>query len=181
VGGRETKRSAWRAAWPWFLLAAALGLWLFVGGGRGAALPEGRRAPALTVETTAGDFDLAAQEGKVVVLAFWATWCPACRAEGPALSRVHERIRAAGDEVLGVSVDHEPLPQIARAARQLGMSYPIAKADRAALDRFQVEFLPTIYVIGPDGSIAESFTGPVGETQLLEAVQNARDQRLSSR
>ncbi len=147
---------------------------MFVGGRGGPTLPEGRPAPELTVTSTDGEFDLGAQRGQVVVLAFWATWCPACRAEGPTLSRVHEQIRGAGDLVLGVSVDVEPLPQIERAARRLGMSYPIARVARTDVERFQVDLLPTIYVIGPDGSISQSFTGAVGEARLLQAVRDAR-------
>lgn len=166
-------RGGLRAAWPWFLLAGALTLWTFAGRG-GSTLPTGRSAPALQVASTVGDFDLAAREGHVVVLAFWATWCAACRAEGPVLSRVHRQLEARGDGVMGVSVDTMPLGSVADAARRLGMTYPIAVADHAVVDRFEVEVLPTIYVIGPDGRVARTFTGGVGEAALLEAVEEAR-------
>ena len=177
----KKRRSGWRAALPWFLLAAALGLWTLGGGHGGPTLPPGRAAPELRLPATGGEFDLSAHRGRVVVLAFWATWCPACRAEAPALSRLHSEIEASGDIVLGVSVDTEPLEEIERAARGLGMTYPIARAERADLDRFQVQLLPTIYVIDPDGQVVESFTGGVGATRLREAVQSAHDSRLSAR
>lgn len=179
-------RRALRAGWPWLALAAALGLWT-IGTHGGATLTEGATAPALAVPWTGeGEFDLGDQRGHVVVLAFWATWCPACRTEGPVLSRVQEQIEGHGDRVVGVSVDEAPLDAIGRAATQLGMTYPIAKATRTDLDRFSVELLPTIYVIGRDGRIVESFTGAVGEERILEAVVRARGsasdgERLSQR
>ncbi|MEZ4335112.1 MAG: TlpA disulfide reductase family protein [Sandaracinaceae bacterium] len=162
-----------RVAWPWFLLAGALTLWVFVGHG-GERLPEGDPAPALHLPSSEGELDLAAEQGRVVVLAFWATWCSACRAEGPVLSRVHERLAAQGDGVVGVSVDTIPLERVVSAARGFGMTYPIALGTRADAERFSVSLLPTIYVIAPDGRIAESFTGGASESTILEAVARAR-------
>lgn len=171
-----------RAAWPWLLLAAAALVWAFAGRG-GSTLPDGDPAPTLAIPWTEGDgqFALDAHEGQVVVLAFWATWCPACRQEGPTLSRVHRRLEAHGDRVVGVSVDDASLEQVAGAARRLGMTYPIALATRADAQRFGVELLPTIYVIGADGRIRASFTGAVSEQTLLDAVEDARDARVSAR
>ena len=54
------------------------------------------------------------------------------------------------------------------------MRYTIAKAAPDTVQSYGVELLPTIYVIGPDGRIATSFTGTVGESTLLEAVREAR-------
>jgi len=172
-------RSGLRAALPWLLVAAAVGLWTFWD--PGSSPLQGQAAPALRVPSTheGGTFDLAERRGHVVVLAFWATWCPACRHEGPILSRLQERIAAHGDEVVGLSTDAQALPDIARAADQLEMSYPIAKVSRADVDRFGVEVLPTLFVIAPDGTVAASFDGPVGESRLLEAVEHARDRRLA--
>lgn len=170
----STWRRSLRAAWPWLLVAGAIGLWTF-GGSGGPAIDEGAPAPPLTAPWTAeGQFDLGAREGQVTVLAFWATWCGACRHEGPTLSRVHERLAPHGDAVVGVSVDELPLEAVHARARRYGMDYPIALATRADGERFRVALLPTIYVVGPDGRIAASFTGAVGERRIMEAVERAR-------
>src|SRR5687768_2600921 len=109
-----------RSAWPILLLVASVVLYMAWGRG-GGGLPEGEPAPSLRAPwTESSEFDLASQRGHVVVLAFWATWCPACRSEGPELSRVHSRIAQSGDRVVGVSIDAAPLEAIARMARQLG-------------------------------------------------------------
>lgn len=153
----------------------SIALWLFWGGEQ-SGLPEGSEAPALSVPWTGEgeSFELASRRGHVTVLAFWATWCPACRAEGPTLSRVQRRIEAHGDMVVGLSIDHAPLASIAGAARRLGMTYPIALGTQAEVQRFAVELLPTIIVVGPDGRVARTFAGTVGEEALLEAVADAR-------
>ncbi len=169
-------RRTLRAAWPWLLLAVALGLWgieSFQHAG-GAELPEGEPAPSVTLTTNDGEFDLEAERGHVVVLAFWATWCQACRAEAPVLSRVSDRIRESGDRVVGVSVDTMPIDEVRVAADRLGMRYPIALATPDALRRYQVELLPTIYVIAPDGTVARAITGTASEGTLLEAIEEAR-------
>jgi len=180
VGEKSTATKGLRAAWPWFLLAGALALWTFSGRG-GSGLPHGEEIPPLTVTTTEGEVSLGAAHGGVTVLAFWATWCPSCRTEGPVLTRVHERIRDQGDRVIGLSVDEMPLPRIASAARRYGMGYPIGRVTRAQSDAYSVELLPTIYVVAADGHITDTFTGAVGERTLLAAVDAARDHRISAR
>lgn len=175
---QRSRKSGLRAAWPWLFLVGAFALWAASSGSRSGPL-AGEPAPALRVPWTSSEepFDLAEQRGHVTVLAFWATWCPACRSEGPVLSRVQQRIREHGDAVVGVSIDDAPLAAIARTARDLGMAYPIAKGSRADTDRFGVELLPTIVVVAPDGRVSESFAGTVGERRLLEAVGAARTMR----
>lgn len=164
------RKSPLRAAWPWLLLAGAVALWTFVGRG-GSLVDAGEAAPPLEVPWTGSDapFSLAEARGEPVVLAFWATWCPACRQEGPVLSQVAER----GHRVVGVSVDEAPLASVAEAARGYGMTYPIALGTRADAERFGVTHLPTVYVVGSDGRVAASFTGPVGEGRLLDAIESA--------
>ena len=175
----NTARSWMRRGFPWLLLASVLALWTWSGGGaHRAGLADGERAPELTVPWSEGadPFNLAHQEGRVVALAFWATWCPTCREEGPTLSRVYERLRGQGltDTVVGVSIDGAPLEAIARAARGMGMTYPIARATRHDLERFRVDLLPTLYVVRADGIISSSFVGLASERDILSAMEDAR-------
>lgn len=174
----ESRGRRIRSAMPWVLVAAAAVLWVFWSRAGHSGPPEGEPAPELRVPWTQGDapFDLEAQRGSVVVLAFWATWCPACRSEGPVLSRVQRRLEGSGDSVVGVSIDNHPLPAVASAARGLGMTYPIALATRSDAARFGVELLPTIVVVAPDGRVSASLAGTVGEDRLMQAVERARQE-----
>lgn len=174
VGGEtEIRRRTWRSAWPWLVLGSSLTLFAFAGRG-GDPLSADTLAPALEVSSTAGHFDLSAQRGHVVVLAFWATWCPACREEGPSLSRVHEQLRGRGDRVLGVAIDAASLAALGRESERFGMSYPVAEASREVFDRFRVTRLPTVYVIGPRGRVTASFVGSTTASRILAAVEAAR-------
>jgi cytochrome c biogenesis protein CcmG, thiol:disulfide interchange protein DsbE len=159
--------------WPFLILALGVGVWFFSPGG--SLLDSGESAPSLEVPIDpGGTFNLTEARGHVTLLVFWATWCPACRQEASALSRVHTRIQSHGDRVVGVSLDDAPLTSVRAAATRLAMIYPIALGRRADADRFRVTVLPTAYVIAPDGTIADSFTGAQDEDDLLEAVERAR-------
>ena len=132
----------------------------------------GTPAPVLVVELSSGEnFDIEAHRGEVVVLNFWATWCPPCRAEAPTLTRIHNRLSGSGGTVVGISADRMPLPTVAEHALGLGMEYPIGRTEEEAFHRFHVTELPTTYVVSRDGQITWSHVGAVSEEQLWEAIE----------
>ncbi|MEM9073041.1 MAG: TlpA disulfide reductase family protein [Myxococcota bacterium] len=163
---------------PWIVVA---GLVWYVGVSmQGRALPKGP-APELSVELSDGTpFNLASRHGEVTVLNFWAAWCPPCRAEAPALTKVHKAVEGRGAMVVGLAVDAISIPR----ARRLGMLYPQALVEQADLDRFQVQMLPTTVVVDHKGDIVRAFVGEVEEETLLEVVEEAlaaRPERVAER
>ena len=75
---------------------------------KGYALKVGGAAPPFRLPALAGgEVDLAAQRGKVVVVNFWATWCPPCVAEMPSLERLHRALAPEGLAVVTVSTDED--------------------------------------------------------------------------
>jgi thiol-disulfide isomerase/thioredoxin len=163
-----------RAA-PWALLALAL--WLIIQDvQRRATMPQGSEAPELVLGLSDGSQFTLTDREEVVVLNFWATWCPPCRAEAPELSRAHRELERRGlGRVVGLSTDTMELPTIVEKARSLGMMYPIGQAGPEVLSRYRVTTLPTTYVITSTGKIARSFVGGVTEEQVVEAVMAASD------
>lgn len=124
-----------------------------------AAPQVGFLAPDFTLTTLAGEtVTLSELRGKPVVLNFWATWCPPCRAELPHFQAAHE---AHGDEVAILAVDERESPQqVAGFARQLGLTFPIPlDTDGRIGVEYRVRALPTTYFIDADGVIRRVVRG----------------------
>ncbi len=124
----------------------------------------GERPPALDLATLTGEpFHLSEQTGRTVVLNFWATWCGPCRVEIPqlnAFAETHPDII-----VLGVAMDGTE-PELKAAVKSLNIAYPVARADAATIEAWQVSTLPTTIVVGADGGINGAHTGIITSPQL---------------
>jgi len=110
--------------------------------------------PALRLTTLAGeDFDLGRQRGHVVVVHFWATWCPACVDEMPQLQAFFEHYREAGVEVIAVSEDRtQDIDAVHQMMRQMKMTYPVALSHTVSRNTFGPQAtLPVTYVIDAQG------------------------------
>ena len=116
-------------------------------------------------------FALSDYKGKVVVLDFWATWCPPCRKEIPGFIDLFNRYRSRGLAVIGVSMD-ESTSDIKRFAKQFKMNYPILLgAGRDDLERaFGSLPLPTAFVIGRDGRICAKHDGLTPKEQFEREI-----------
>lgn len=124
------------------------------------AAEVGQAAPAfsaikLDVRQQATDpaISLEHYRGKVVLIDFWASWCPPCRRSLPAFESLRERLGAQHFEVLAINVDEEP--EEGRAfLSQLQISYPVLKDSQGELARlFAVEAMPVSYVVDKKGLI----------------------------
>ncbi len=161
-----------RSAGPFVLAAIAIygyGVYL---AGKGV-MPRGTPAPLFSVQTASGEaFSLEEQRGKLVVLNFWATWCPPCRAEAPVLDRGHRGL-GDGGVLIGLSLDTDPIEDVARHAERLGMSYPIALASRELARQYNVTTLPTTIVLNEEGEVVTSVVGELSDRQLAAAIAEA--------
>jgi len=131
----------------------------------------GHPAPEVSLTTTAGEtFALSALRGKPVVLNFWATWCPPCRAELPELQAAHERY--AGEVIIAGVNQAEPPASVIAFAGQVGLSFPLPLDVRGDVSRqYAVRSLPTTFFIDRDGIIRRIQIGPVTEATLAQALQ----------
>jgi cytochrome c biogenesis protein CcmG/thiol:disulfide interchange protein DsbE len=151
-------------------IAAALALRL------GAALlqqPAAADAPAFRLVDCEGEpVTLEQYEGKPLVLNFWATWCPPCQHEIPALSAY---ATANPDvSVVGVAVDSGPSDHMPQLRTDLGIEYEIYAGNSAMLRAYGVRGLPTTVVIGADGEVSSTWTGAIDQQQLARLVKKAR-------
>ena len=175
--------------WAVLLLAGAL---LWAAGCRDHADGDGGKAEAAAASGAAAgqeqaglpaapDFDLLDLEGnhvhlsdyrgKVVVLDFWATWCPPCRRAMPHLQELSDKYADQGIVVVAVSVDQGGLKAVKPFIEQQGYTFKVVLADGKVSRAYGgVSSIPTTFFITPDGRIAGHF---VGYRELDEYVRMA--------
>ena len=112
-------------------------------------------APDFSVKDLQGTtLNLAAYKGKVLVINFWATWCPPCRREIPDFIAAYKELKGEGLEILGLSVDETTGPALLEWTRKMGVNYPIALATPEITTAYEpVEFIPTTIIIDRKGMI----------------------------
>ena len=91
-----------------------------------------KQAPPLALKDIRGrQFRLSDYKGKVVLLNFWATWCPPCRTEIPDLIKMQRQYRAQGLRIVGITYPPEKTSEVRRFMRRLGINYRIAIGTKA--------------------------------------------------
>lgn len=118
-----------------------------------------------------GDLTLSDFRGKPVVLNFWASWCPPCRAEASDLQRVSQAYRSRDVVFVGVNVqDSEPDARV--YLRDFGVTYPNV---RDTTDEISVAYgttgLPTTFFVDREGHVGDLWVGPLTEQQLVARVE----------
>jgi len=131
----------------------------------------------------AADFDLpdlagkrhrlSAYRGKVVLVNFWATWCPPCRAEIPGFIRLRDRLGSKGFEILGIAVDNPEA--VARFWQEMKINYPILLADESSFHLSQAYGnpsgnLPYSALVDTNGQIVATRLGIFRESDLEAKV-----------
>lgn len=142
----------------------------------------GERMPAFTVKEVSGrTFSMAQERGKVVVVNFWATWCPPCRVEMPRLEKeIWDKYKGNADFVMVAIARQQTQATIAAFEKEHPeFTYPLAyDPQRAVYSKFAAAGIPRSYVVGKDGRIVfQSLGYEKGEVAKLDAaVQKALKQ-----
>jgi cytochrome c biogenesis protein CcmG, thiol:disulfide interchange protein DsbE len=163
------------------LVAGLVGLlaWRMVakeeGKGLAAAAAAGERpvAPDFELERLDGEggLSLASLRGQVVVLNFWASWCPPCREEAPLLQDGWERYRDQGVVFLGV--DANDLSEDGRDfLAEHGITYPnVHDGEGSTLGRYGIPAMPETMFIDREGRVAAYIAGPVDAATLEQSLE----------
>lgn len=156
-----------------FLLALAVLALLGYGvTAKGRGPLSGGPAPDFTLTLfDGGQLSLSELRGQVVVINFWASWCPPCRDEAPVLERAWRRYRDRGVTLVGVDyMDTEPA---ARAyIEEFGITYPNGPDLGSRIARtYRIRGVPETFFITPQGEIAEVFIGPLSEDRLTAMLE----------
>lgn len=123
-------------------------------------LGQDSRSAQLTLKDIQGRYvRLSDYRGKVVLVNFWATWCPPCRAEIPDLIRL-QREYGRGLQVIGVTYPPQKLAEVRQFVRKAKVNYPIGLGTNQTKLLFtKSEELPITIVIGADGRIRDIIEG----------------------
>jgi len=144
--------------------------------GEAAAAAEPRPAPAFALASLDGELVRSSDfQGKIVVIDFWATWCPPCEFQVPELN--HFREAHAGEDdvvVLGISVDVDGDDLVREWVEKKGVEYRVLVGGEELARRFGALGFPTLYVIGPDGQIAMEHVGLIEVADLEQALARLR-------
>lgn len=110
--------------------------------------------------------------GKVVLINFWATWCPPCRAEMPDLVRLQRDHAKQGLQIIGITYPPEEKTRVRRFARSLKVNYPIILGTRQIKARFSSdETLPLTVVIDRDGKVDDIISGILLRQEFDEKIK----------
>ncbi len=112
--------------------------------------------------------------GQYVLLDFWASWCPPCRAENPVLVRAYHRYKGRKFTILSVSLDHDRAAWL-KAVQADGLTWPqvsdLKGWDNAAAVRYHIEALPQNYLLDPAGHVVgQNLRGAALEQRLAQLL-----------
>ncbi len=129
-------------------------------------------APDFTLETMDGEpLRLSDLQGRIVVLNFWATWCPPCRYEIPYFIEMQDEY--ADDVVfVGVSIDEGGWDDVRPFAEEYGINYPLLLDDGVVSEEYGGAYvLPTTFVLDREGRIEVFAPGMVREAELRQVIE----------
>lgn len=110
--------------------------------------------------------------GKVVIVDFWATWCPPCRAEIPGFVTLQKKYADKGVVFVGMSVDQGGVGVVKKFAEANHMNYPIVLADEGVVNAFGgIEAIPSTFVINRKGEIVKMFVGYDSPEKFESVIQ----------
>ncbi len=166
-----------------FLVVIVLFVTLFVAGyivkdrrGERKIITNGDRAPEFRLPAPNGQYvSLSDLRGKVVMVHFWATWCPPCVEELPTLAALYEKLMGRDFELLAVSVDEGGAQAVTSFLQRNGLKVPVLlDPDRATAGRYGTFKFPETYIVDREGIVRYKVIGPRDwhDPAALQLLQN---------
>lgn len=136
---------------------------------------EGKMAPDFELVTLNGEtVKLSDYRGKKVILNFWATWCPPCKAEMPHMQNFYEQNKDNGIEIVAVNLTKmdKGRMEIDKFVKEYGLTFDIPLDEEGDIGmQYQAFTIPTSYIIDTNGKIASKVIGPMDEP-TMESLTN---------
>lgn len=141
-------------------------------GAKLSSLREGAEAPDFELTTLDGKpVKLSDYRGKKVILNFWATWCPPCKAEMPHMQNFYEENKDQNVEILAVNLTNmdKGRDDIEAFVKEYGLTFPIPLDEEGnAGTTYQAFTIPTSYILDEKGIITKKIVGPMDENMMKD-------------
>jgi peroxiredoxin len=116
------------------------------------------------------------ERGRVVLLNFWATWCPPCVAETASFVELQRRLAERGLSIIGVSADDDGWTSVDGFVKQHHVNYPVVIGGDAVMTQYSVANLPTTLLIDRNGAVAAAHVGVVDQHVLEREIDQLLDE-----
>ena len=144
---------------------------LFSGNGSPAEVLVSEMAPDFALQDAAGNTHrLSDYRGKVVLLNFWASWCPPCKEEIPLLQEFARTYADQGFDVVGVAMDEEGWKSVKPFMEQMNIDYPIVLGEASVAKRYGTYAFPESYLIDREGRVVAKYSGVVKTRPLSDSI-----------
>jgi thiol-disulfide isomerase/thioredoxin len=129
-------------------------------------------APDFTLQDLSGKkVRLADLKGRVVMLEFWATWCPPCRAEIPAIERLHREYGSKGLTVLAIAMDEGGWDEVKAFVAESKISYTVLKGTEDVSADYKIRLIPATFLIDKEGNIKKQHMGGGSNETVEQAIK----------
>ncbi|WP_391559912.1 peroxiredoxin family protein [Robertmurraya sp.] len=139
---------------------------------------EGKLAPDFELTTLEGKTaNLSDYKGKKVILNFWATWCPPCKAEMPHMQNFYENNKDNGIEVLTVNLTNmeKSKSDIEKFVKDYSLSFAVLLDEEGTIGmQYQAFTIPTSYIIDSNGIISKEIVGPMDEDMMISLTEGIK-------
>ncbi|MEZ0480002.1 peroxiredoxin family protein [Planococcus sp. SSTMD024] len=139
-------------------------------------LSQGQTAPDFTLTDQNGEMvKLSDYRGKKVILNFWATWCPPCRAEMPHMQEFHENNTGGDVEILAVNLTAQDNGDeaIRSFIDEFGLTFSMPMDETGSTAQtYQIRTVPTTYILNTKGEIAQKIVGPMDEQIMKDQTDS---------
>ena len=148
-----------------------LGLFLLLGSSLAVAATA---MPQFSLSSVTDGKKVSSQDykGKVLLVTFFATWCPPCRQEIPTLKKLHEEFGPEGFAVLGLSVDEGGSGIVNKLVEKEQINYPVLMADRSTANDFGgIAGIPTSFLVNQQGNVVKKYPGYIPHKVLERDIK----------
>ncbi|MBN1398169.1 MAG: TlpA family protein disulfide reductase [Bacteroidetes bacterium] len=132
------------------------------------------KAPNFSLQTKDGEIiELENLRGRVVLINFWATWCPPCRAEIPDFIEVYNSYKSKGFEIIGIALDGEGWVKVAPYMKEAKINYPVVLGSENIVRQYGgFNSIPTSFIIDKKGYVAGVQTGYLPKEDLIKKLKS---------